>query len=562
MSLLGGPKLLVSAVSSWNNSGIKKAETSINKFEKNLKNLGKTLGLTFSAAAVVAFGKASVTAFLADDKAAKSLNQTLKNTGNAFAIPQVTAFIANTEKMTGVLDDQLRPAFQSLLTATGNVYTAQSALNTALDVAAGTTKSVEEVSAALAKAYAGNTTALSRLGIGLSKTTLKTGDMGKIMDEVNAKMGGQAAVAAETYAGKLSKLQVAAKNAQETIGSGLVGALEALSTSGTLSRFTDEVDKLSQAVADFMVGLAILSTRGGKDNPFISIPKKGLAFINQMIDKSFQTGPVGRALQFTTKTGAQARMGSDTSAAPWREVGAQRAMTMAYQKNIDALKAEKKLRDQANADAAAKVRAAADQKVLDDLKKKLDIERIGLVYALSQADSEATKEAIRGKIALLDSDAANAKIANDAIQARYDAEQKFLHDQQERSDAATDAFNKLGIQTKALGDSFDKLSATTGMAAIALAAINTAQNTGERFNPSLTGKGAISTNVSTGFVSSLSGLGVNPNVGGSATTVVAQPVVLPVIVTDTPGFIAAVQDVVQTITRNGSPLSGSSSRGD
>jgi hypothetical protein len=226
------------------------------------------------------------------------------------------------------------------------------------------------------------------------------------------------------------------------------------------------------------------------------------------------------------------------------------------------LKEEAKLRNQANADAAAKLKAAADQKVLDDLKKKLDIERIGLVYALSQADSEATKEAIRGKIALLDSDAANAKIANDAIQARYDAEQKFLHDQQERSDAATDAFNKLGIQTKALGDSFDKLSATTGMAAIALAAINAAQNTGERFNPSMTGASAIQTNASTGLVSSLSSLGVNPNVGGGATSVVLQPIVLPAIVTDTPGFTAAVQDVVQTITRNGSPLSGSSSRGD
>ncbi len=57
---------------------------------------------------------------------------------------------------------------QRLATATGSVTKSQDLLNLALDISAATGKSVETVSNALGKAYEGNTSSLSRLGIGLS----------------------------------------------------------------------------------------------------------------------------------------------------------------------------------------------------------------------------------------------------------------------------------------------------------------------------------------------------------------------------------------------------------
>ncbi len=99
----------------------------------------------------------------------------------------VEDYIANLQRVTGVLDDQLRPAFQQLLTATGSITKSQDALQTALNISAATGKSLTEVSAALTRGFSGNTTGLSRLGAGISKATLKTGDMNKIMAELNKK---------------------------------------------------------------------------------------------------------------------------------------------------------------------------------------------------------------------------------------------------------------------------------------------------------------------------------------------------------------------------------------
>ena len=146
----------------------------------------------FSARALFNYSKNAVNAFAADEKAAKSLELQLKNTGFAFSAPSVEYFIANLQKTTGVLDDSLRPAFQSILTATGDVALSQKALALALDISAGTGKDLGAVSIALAKGFGGQTTALSRLGAGLDKATLASGDMDKITTILTSKFRGQA----------------------------------------------------------------------------------------------------------------------------------------------------------------------------------------------------------------------------------------------------------------------------------------------------------------------------------------------------------------------------------
>jgi len=527
MSPLSGSKLFVSAVSTWNNTGIKQAEKSINKFQK-------------------------ISAFAKNEAQVAILTNSLKNLGLGYAAVSSTNFIDKLSMQTGVIKDELFPAYQKLVIATGSIAESQKELSLAVSISRGTGKDLALVVQALSKAYLGNATSLTRLGAGLDKTLLKTGNMILINKRLAEIFGGDASTYAQTFAGQLAILGANAEVAKEKIGKGLVDAIKILAGSSDIQDAANSMQNFADATANAIVQLAQLLKMIG-DDPIIKSMRDMAKSFGSFLGKKnafFGWGPADN--QYPTKTfGGTGHTESG---------GAGVRFKLANDKMIQALKDEAKLRNQANADAAAKLKAAADQKVLDDLKKKLDIERIGLVYALSQADSEATKEAIRGKIALLDSDAANAKIANDAIQARYDAEQKFLHDQQERSNAATDAFNKLGIQTKALGDSFDKLAATTGMAAIALAAINAAQNTGERFNPKMTGAGTnVPSNTPT-FSYPTNGLGG----GGADTAASTNPnvYVLPAVLTDSPGFQNAVQDVVQNLNRMGSPLAGSSARGD
>jgi hypothetical protein len=234
--------------------GFKQADTAINKLNKNTKNLARNFGLAFGTAAVLAYGRASVKAFAEDEKAAASLGQTLKNLNLAYGsnIGTVNGYISSLEIQTGVLDDELRPAMDRLLRATGSVTKAQELLGLALDIAAGTGKSVTQVSQSLQKAYLGQTQALGRLGVGLSKAELESSSFATIQERLNVLFAGQAATAADTYAGSLAKLTIAGNNAKETIGKGLVDAFVTITNSSSVDDLITKIDAAAESIANFV----------------------------------------------------------------------------------------------------------------------------------------------------------------------------------------------------------------------------------------------------------------------------------------------------------------------
>ena len=236
------------------NKAFKQAETSTDKLTKNVKGLAKGLVAVYSAQKILSFGKASVKAFAEDDKAAKALGTTLKNLGLAYGsnIGTVNGFISRLEQETGVLDDELRPAMDRLLRATGDVTKSQELLGLALDIAAGTGKSVTQVSQSLQKAYLGQTQALGRLGVGLTKAELSTSSFEEIQAKLATLFAGQAAAAADTYAGSLAKLTVAGNNAKETIGKGLVDAFITITNSSSVDDLVDKIDGAARAIANFV----------------------------------------------------------------------------------------------------------------------------------------------------------------------------------------------------------------------------------------------------------------------------------------------------------------------
>lgn len=198
-------------------------------------------------------------AFAADDKAARVLSRSLNNLGLAYADPAVKTFIADLEKQFGVLDDQLRPAFQRLLTTTGDVAKSQSLLKTALDLSAASGVDVVTVAGDLSRGYVGQTRALAKYGLGLTQAELKAMKFEEVQAKINSLFGGQAAVAVDSYSGKFDRLNVAIANASETLGKGFVEGLTAIGGGGNqgFENTLNFIENLSQAAAKFQRNFGI-----------------------------------------------------------------------------------------------------------------------------------------------------------------------------------------------------------------------------------------------------------------------------------------------------------------
>ena len=216
------------------NKSLKSATQDVDTFGDKIGKTGKMIGAAFVAAAAAAgayavkIGIEGVKAAVEDEKAQTQLALALENATGATK-GQIAATEQSILKMslaTGVADDQLRPALARLVRSTSDTEKAQELLATALDVATATGKPLETVANALGKAYDGNTAALGKLGIGLSSAELKTMKFTDVQDKLSDLFGGAAARNADTYAGRIARMQVAFDEAKETIGFALLPILE------------------------------------------------------------------------------------------------------------------------------------------------------------------------------------------------------------------------------------------------------------------------------------------------------------------------------------------------
>lgn len=200
--------------------------------EKSVSHLGTKIGAALSVGAITAFGKSSVDAFLKTDSAMKQLDQTLFNVGQGFAALTAEKNITNLSLASGVAKDKLIPAYSTLVRATKDAAKAQDLLQLSLDISAGTGRDLATVSTSLGKAYGGNVTALGRLGTGLTKAQLTSGNFLDIQKQLTTLFKGDAATAADTYAGKLSRLKAGFTDMQESIGKGIVTGFSNLAGQG------------------------------------------------------------------------------------------------------------------------------------------------------------------------------------------------------------------------------------------------------------------------------------------------------------------------------------------
>jgi hypothetical protein len=231
--------------------GLKKADTEIETFGSKVTAFGKKAAAAFAvaAAAAVAYGTKlavdGVKSAIEDEAAQLRLAAALRTATGATddQIKATEAYILQTSLATGVADDQLRPALQRLAVSTKDTEEAQKLLNLSLDIAKGRGLELETVANALGRAQDGNTTALGRLGLGLSKAELSTLSFTEVQAKLSDLYGGAAAANAETFQGKIDRLKVGFDEAKESLGFALLPAVESfigfLNTTGipTLNAF-------------------------------------------------------------------------------------------------------------------------------------------------------------------------------------------------------------------------------------------------------------------------------------------------------------------------------------
>ena len=365
--------------------GFKQAESEISKLTKGVKNLAGAFGLAFGAQAIMRYSKQAVKAFAADDKAARVLAGTLKNLGLSYAATDVASFIDSLEKQFGVVDDLLRPAYQRLLTQTGDYKLAQDLLRTSLDLSAQSGQDVVSVSSDIAKAFAGNTRGLTKYNLGFSKAELAAASFDQILTRISQVSSGQAELAADTISGKLAKLDAAAGRASETIGGALVDSFAALAGNGDIDKAISKFDDfIKNATNIFKLSTGALSieelTKGKK---FGFDLRKGLTLTDIKTSSNRSASPAGKGLAAIADKKARDAINKNT---------------VAFKANTAVVKAKTEL---------------------DKLSAKFDVERIGLYAALAEATSEEEKARIKAKIAILEQNEAGAKALNILSQAAF-----------------------------------------------------------------------------------------------------------------------------------------------
>jgi hypothetical protein len=374
--------------------GLKQAEKGVKGLQSSVKKLAGAAGIGLSTAAVLAFGKAAAKAFIADEKAANRLAMSVKNLGLGFETPRIENYISELSKISGITDDQLRPAMQRLLQTTGSVTKAQEILTQALDVSRGSGVDYETVVSDLSAAYLGQTKGLSKYYLGLTKTELKTMKFTDIQAKLTEQFKGGNAAYLDTYAGKFELISTAAGEAQEKIGGALVESLVSVFAAGDPIEFVNKIEDLASKIANMVASVVF----GFKKLYLLTSDEAILRSFNPFDNYSDKIDAAVDAQEKAFKASFNRIKMGYLGSMPVGIYATTAELAKQKQFEIDRIKREKELAKIAGKAAAdAKAKAA-----LEKASKTLDLERISIEAALKGQISETDKLSLNLQAALLD----------------------------------------------------------------------------------------------------------------------------------------------------------------
>lgn len=369
----------------------KDAGNATSSLEKSVKTLGKTIGITFSAKAIVDFSKASVKAFAEDDRAIRVLRTNLKNLGLAYQSVNADNFIKNMETQAAVSDDLLRPAYAQLAKVTLSTTKTQELMALAFDLSHANGIDFASTVDILSNAYVGNYKGLKQLYTGLTQAQLASKSFEEIQAILTKQSKGAGKAAIDTYAGSVDKLSIAADNAKESIGKGLVDLFAALAGNGNIDQATANINTFSSALGQMLSDaskynaldwLSALVTGNVTESTAQKLVKRPSA-------RRFFTGGSGVSTELLTAR---------------KEAAAEAA-------RLKAIKAA------AAAKIAADKKAAANKAILAKADSMFNMERIQIEAALKGKISADEKLRLELQRAILNEDFDLAKKLQDKLEA-------------------------------------------------------------------------------------------------------------------------------------------------
>jgi hypothetical protein len=458
-----------------------------NSFKSLQKSMRRFVGLT----AIFALLRKSIRDFTEEAAEVKRLEIALNNLNLGFQSLAVEEYIKNLTRLSGVSDDLLRPAFGRIVRELKNVEASQALLNVAVDVARGTGQDLGTVTKALTRAFNGETTALKRLQIGISRSAIEGKDFTVILTELEKLYGNAGAAYLDSYAGKMDLLRVRLEEATEALGKGLIDGLIALGE-GDVQSGLDKVVSAAEAI-----GRAF------------ELAGKGLNFLAK------SQSLTARVLGFEGGGffGFSAKQNEDEAARKRSRLKAEEFLAeLRRQKILDKLAKEAAARAAAAERKKKAEKAAAD--AADALKKRLeskfDIDNINLAAAAQKNLSEADRARVEALQALKTE---GVKDDEAALNKLIDLEKKREAELQRQS-AQSIALSAV-VKNQRLADLQAELDAL-----IALSSARAASISGSPIAPSITSaplqiEAGIPTNIADAFMA-LSLAGVAEQQGSAA----------------------------------------------
>ena len=255
--------VFINFITEFKGAALTKGQKQMAAFDRQLKGFAKTFIGVYSAQRLAAYSKASYNAFSQDLKSQKALENQLQNVGMAYQNIAAEQFIAKLQQQSGILDDQLRPAYANLIRVTRSYSETQKAIQLGWDTAGATGQDFNSVINAITQAYQGNTKGLKALNLGLTATQLKTMSIAEIFDLMGKKFEG----AGEKTVTAADRMKVVFADISESVGKSISKGFDtknAVTNVNALKQAADDlspvITTLAKGVSYFALGLSAMAT--------------------------------------------------------------------------------------------------------------------------------------------------------------------------------------------------------------------------------------------------------------------------------------------------------------
>jgi len=409
--------------------GAAETVTSVKGITDSLKTLVPAISAAFAVQAVVAFGKASLNAFIEAERGEKLLLNALNK--NEAAFKRLTE-AAKKYQSTTVYDDDTIIAAQTFLATQGRTEEQiNKVIRAATNLSAVTGESLQSSVEKLDATYEGSIGRLGKMDSRFKSLTQAQLENGAAIDLVAEKYKGFAEAELETTAGKLIRLQNAWGEVQEKAGAAIVDMADRIKdntlTGGLISQLLfGQSDELKDDLLKIkLVQGAMADLNQGIGDDFENAAQK--AIDKQIaLDKANEKQAVTiETLAATVKKLQDELVKVPVETQTWTTknnqlTAAQKELDKYTKKATDAIKEQKKALDDVPTEMLENIRAGQEAQL--NAEAKAEEERLSLVQSGADEATRIKAEEVAERLRLDDLLAENEKKNQDEVTANLQEE--------------------------------------------------------------------------------------------------------------------------------------------